>query len=187
MYLIVRFLCTQWLDSLGGYTTYYFEIFLVLVSCVLLRDKLKRMFNLSSSLYPIVAGALIAGYLAFKGTALLDVTVPFDLSNNELRFFLLVVAPVLEEFIFRFFCWQPFERINKRMALAATSVLFSYSHFHSFWFVPSEYQGFVFYQTGYTLVLGLACGYSIWKYNSLFGAILIHFTFNLGFFLSSTI
>jgi membrane protease YdiL (CAAX protease family) len=185
VYLVVRFFCTQWLDSLGGYTSYYFEIFLVTVSCGLLWPQVRGMFTLSKSLYIFFAGALIAGYLVFKGTGILQITVPFDLTNNELRFFLLIVAPILEELIFRFFCWQPFEKINKSVALITTSLLFSYSHFHSFWFVPAEYQGFIFYQTAYTLILGLACGYSIWRYNSLLGAIFIHFAFNFGFFLSS--
>jgi membrane protease YdiL (CAAX protease family) len=184
-YLFVRFFCTQWLDSLGGYSSYYFEIFLVTVSCGLLRHKVKGLFTLTRSLYPLIAGSLVCGYLVFKGTGLLQISVPFNMTNNELRFFLLIVAPILEELIFRFFCWQPLERINKSAALIATSLLFSYSHFHSFWFVPPEYQGFIYYQTAYTLILGLACGYSVWRYNSLFGAILIHFTFNFGFFLSS--
>ncbi len=185
IYLIVRFFCTRWLDSLGGYTSYYFEIFLVVVSSGLLWSQLKAMFKLSKSQYALTAGALFAGYVVFKGTGALQVTVPFDMTNNELKFFLLLVAPILEEFIFRFFSWQPIQQINKGVALIATSLLFSYSHFHSFWFVPVEYQGFIFYQTAYTLVLGLACGYSVWRYNSLLGAILIHFGFNLGFFLGS--
>ncbi|MEQ1663812.1 MAG: CPBP family intramembrane glutamic endopeptidase [Bdellovibrionales bacterium] len=185
LYLIIRFICTQWLDSLGGYTSYYFELLLVTTAITLLWSKFKTMFTLPKALYLVISLSLICGYLVFKGAAALQITAPFDMTNIELKFFLLLVAPNLEELIFRFFCWQPFEKINKNFALITTSLLFSYSHFHSYWFVPPEYHGFVFYQTAYTLLLGFACGYSLWKYNSLLGAILIHFTFNLGFFLGS--
>jgi len=187
IYLVVRFFCTKWLDSLGGYSSYYFEVILVTISLVLLRQKVKEMFTLSQSLYYYSAAALACGYLVFKGAGSLQIGLPFDLSSKELLFFLLIVAPILEELIFRFFCWQPLAKINKSLALLTTSLLFSYSHFHSFWFVPTEYQGFIYYQTAYTLILGLACGYAIWRYNSLLGAILIHFAFNFGFLLGSII
>ena len=51
--------------------------------------------------------------------------------------------------------------------------------------VPDEFKNFVMYQTVYVIVLGLAAGYRRLKANSVLAAILIHFGFNLGFYIAS--
>jgi membrane protease YdiL (CAAX protease family) len=184
-YLVVRFGLTQWLDSFGAYATYVSELLVVTLASGLLWPQLKALFRLPKAAFVWGPIGILSGFLVFKWSGWINLVVPFDLSNRELQFFLLIVAPTLEELIFRFFCWQPVARLNRGLAFVTTSVLFSYSHLHSYWFVPVEYHGFVFFQSAYTLYLGLACGFMVWKHNSLLGAILIHFAFNLGFFLGS--
>ncbi|MCB0349385.1 MAG: CPBP family intramembrane metalloprotease, partial [Bdellovibrionales bacterium] len=74
---------------------------------------------------------------------------------------------------------------NLKLAWVGTSVLFSYSHFHAFWFIAPDIKAFIYYQTVYTLGLGLACGYAVYKHKSLGGAMLIHGLFNLGFYVGA--
>lgn len=128
----------------------------------------------------LVAGGAIYRFAEAKGIA-----IPFDLSSREAVVFLILVAPVLEEAIFRYFLWKPIELLtNRTIALLITTLLFSYSHFHAYWFYPSEIHPFIFYQSAYTLGVGLAAGYFVWRYNAIWGAILVHFAFNIGFYLA---
>ncbi len=186
-YLVIRFVFTQFLDSFGPYASYILETILVLVAISLSgRLFISRMrLNNKSALLALLF--LPLGFLIFKTAAVLQIPIPFDLKGAETLVFLLVVAPILEEAIFRFFIWKPIEQINPKLALVCTSLLFSYSHFHAFWFVPAQIHNFIYYQTIYTFLLALACGFSVLKYNSLVGAMLIHFMFNFGFYLASII
>lgn len=125
------------------------------------------------------------GFIAFRLCGSIGWTVPFELSGGETIFFLLVVAPVLEEGLFRFLLWTPIARMNGGAALVVTSVLFSYSHYHAIAFVPADYHAFIYFQTIYTFILALGCGAMMLKHRSLSGAVLMHFMFNLGFYAGS--
>ncbi len=182
-YLAVRFGFTTRLDAISEYATYLFEIGLVGYAALLLRPRLSLMGVLKP--LPIAASiaAIGAGTGVLKITRVVGIAVPFNVSNRETVFFLLAVAPILEEFVFRFLLWKPIERAaNAQTAWWATSLAFSYSHLHAIWFVPPEYQKFLIYQTAYTLPLGLACGWMLRKQKSLLSSMLLHFAFNLGFF-----
>ena len=41
MYLLIRFFCTQWLESLWEYSTYLFELIVVICSYLLINEKFK--------------------------------------------------------------------------------------------------------------------------------------------------
>jgi membrane protease YdiL (CAAX protease family) len=106
-----------------------------------------------------------------------------DIKSKETAFFLLAVAPILEELVFRFTLFAAIKRAtDETKAWIITSLLFSYSHLHAIWFVPTEYSKFLIYQTAYTLPLGLVCGFMVRKRGSLIAAILVHAAFNLGFY-----
>lgn len=184
-YLAVRFGLTTRLDALGTYASYIFEIGLVILTALILRPRLA--WGSLIRLWPI-AGALVllaAGFGIQKLARISGLTIPMNVSEGETVLFLIVVAPILEEFVFRFLLWKPIERATSaKTAWITTSLLFAYSHLHAIWFVPAEYQKFLIYQTAYTLPLGLACGWMLRKQNSLLPAILLHFAFNLGFFLA---
>jgi membrane protease YdiL (CAAX protease family) len=183
VYLILRFFFTQWLDAFGSYSAYILEVILIIVATTITWPKIKNLWLFNKPIGIITLAAFGCGYAVFKAAGFLDIIIPFDFSGTETLLFLLIIAPTLEELIFRFFAWIPFERLNKGFAYLATSLLFAYSHFHAYWFYGEEIHKFIFYQTAYTFLLALACGYSVYKFRSLVGAILIHFAFNLGFYL----
>lgn len=187
LYLVIRFGFTKQLDSLGNYGSYIFEVLCVSVALALFGKNIFSSLKVSKSAFYGMVIALGAGFGIFKTASVLKIAIPFDLKGTETLLFLLVVAPILEESIFRFLVWQPIQYISQRpiVALVATSLIFSYSHLHAIWFVPPEIHNFIIYQTGYTLLLGLACGFYIYRHSSLASAILIHFAFNLGFYLAS--
>ncbi len=185
IYLILRFCFTSWLDSLIPYSSYILELILVLVSFAITKPKFGLNGCFEKNRLRIYASLLVAGFLTYRGAGSLNIQIPFVLNSIETLIFLLIVAPILEECIFRFFLWKACKEINPKVIWVSTSVIFSYSHFHAFWFVPQSIHPFIIYQTAYTLILGLVCGYFIFKHRSLLSAILIHFFFNLGFYLSS--
>jgi len=187
-YLVVRYGFTRELDALGIYASLIFEVLCILVTVALVGRKSDWRLVSNPTAYGIVI-AWVSGFAIFKLAIVAGISIPFDLKGTETLLFLLVVAPVVEEGIFRFFLWQPIQILTrqKSVALFVTSLLFSYSHFHSIWFVPSEAHNFIIYQSVYTFLLGLACGYYVYRYASVTGAILIHFGFNLGFYAASLV
>lgn len=188
-YIVIRFFYTKELDRLGTNASYYFEVILVCISIANFWNKFKNLIHINYKIVKISLVSFFMGVGIYLFALQLGVLIPFNFRDRESLLFLLIIAPVLEELIFRFFIWSAIYTIKKDLliALYSTSIIFSYSHFHSIWFVPNEYRGFIFFQSCYTLILGFACGYSLWRYNSLLGSILIHFVFNLGFYLGFVI
>lgn len=189
IYLVIRFGFTQTLDSLGGYASYIFELECVIIALILNRKTLRDWFTLEGGFTKTFPLSLLCGFAVFKLAQVLGIVVPFDLGSREIIFFLLIVAPILEELLFRFLLWQPIQILTQKpiLALLGTSLLFSYSHLHAMWFVPAEFHQFILFQTAYTLFLAMACGFYVYRHRSVSGAMLIHFAFNLGFFLASLI
>lgn len=185
VYVFIRYFCTQWLESLWEYASYFFELVVAICSCMLINEKLKFNIKNIPKILIISTSSLMIGLFIYRFAFANKILIPFDLTSIESLVFLLIVAPVLEEGIFRFFLWKTFASLNIKFAFILTTIFFSYSHFHAYWFFPQNFHQFIFYQTIYTLILSLLCGYSVWKYNSLVGSILIHFAFNLGFYLGS--
>lgn len=187
LYLLIRFILPQTLDALGGYASYYFEIALVGIATLFTGKSFLRLFQTREWNFLRTLGAGLAGFAVYRLAVYSDIAIPFDLRAKETIVLLLVVAPLLEELIFRFFLWQPIAWLTNQPILAwfFTSLLFSYAHFHAYWFAPPELYKFVLYQTLYTLPLGFACGYCLFQYRSLRGAMLVHLGFNLGFFVAS--
>jgi membrane protease YdiL (CAAX protease family) len=186
-YLIVRFGFTRQLDQMGAYTSYIFEIMLTLVAVFFSRTELKTMFSIPKGALASIPLSFLAGFFIFEIAVIQEIRIPFNLGGTETVIFLLLVAPILEEFIFRFFLYEPVHRLAKSSVVPwiFTTVIFSYSHLHAIWFVPEAIHQFIIYQTIYTLGLGLACGFFVFRYRSLGCAIIVHFLFNLGFYVGS--
>lgn len=187
VYLIIRFVFTNWLDSFGPYASYWLEVIDVCIAWFLAGSNFFNYFTVDRKILFCSLGSLFVGFAIFRITGFAEIQIPFDLKGTETLVFLLLVAPFLEELIFRFFIWQPIEWLTGKPIIAwlVTSLMFSYSHLHSIWFLPKEIHSFVVYQTIYTLILGLACGFFKFRNNSIAGAVLVHFGFNLGFYLGS--
>ncbi|MBI3534181.1 MAG: CPBP family intramembrane metalloprotease [Deltaproteobacteria bacterium] len=102
---------------------------------------------------------------------------------------LLFVGPVLEEFLFRQAFWSLFRRAlrTQKGAWIATALVFAFGHFFAYFFVPPELKSFVIYQTTYAFGLGVWWGYGIYKTGAISYTISLHFLFNFGFFIASTL
>lgn len=186
-YLILRFGLTNQFDEIGPYTNYIFEVFCVVLSAVIIGRQGVEFLKINKNVNWGIPISLVAGYGVFKLAVWFGILIPFEFKGIEILLTLLLIAPILEEALFRFLIWQPLKVfISKPWAvLVITSIIFSYSHLHSIWFAPEDFYKFIIYQTIYTFLLGLACGYYVQRYASVSSAILIHFSFNLGFYLAS--
>ncbi len=188
LYLLVRFCFTSQLDSIGLYSSYVFEVVLVSIGIAIYGHSTGSLLKFPTAGYYGALAAFFSGFIIFKLAGFFGILVPFDFKVTESLVLLLIVAPVLEELLFRCFLWKPVQMLTERprATLIVTSLIFSYSHFHAFWYVEKELYSFVIFQTIYTVFLGLGCGYFMYRYKSITGAIAIHFGFNLGFYLAST-
>ena len=187
-YLVLRVISPQYLDSVHIYASYLFELVIVIWAIVRMSSKSEFRFKLSPRITGLTVILILAGWCAHLGAATIGLVIPFDATSFETRMFLLVVAPILEELLFRQTFWKQFEllRLPKASAWIFTSVFFSFAHLNAIRFVPTELFTFIYYQAGYTLLLGLACGWVRQKDDSVVSAILLHAGFNLGFFLGMT-
>ncbi len=110
---------------------------------------------------------------------------PFAFESAQTFLMMIIIGPIIEELLFRLGLWKIIENLPFRFkydSLIITSVLFSFSHFHAYFFVASEFHSFVIYQTIYTLLLGLCLGYEFHKRRSLTTVTIHHMLFNLGFY-----
>ncbi len=188
VYIILRFLLSTYIDSYLPFGSYGFEILFCVVVAFLLKEK-PRLGKLKVK--PLLIGTsigLAAGFLIFKGAVYKNMFIPFDFKERALLVMLLVIGPLIEELVFRFALLKSFEATFKK-PMAATilsSLLFSYGHFHAYFYVPEEMYSFIFYQTAYTLVLGLWLSAAFYYFKrSVIAALLLHMSFNLGFYLGS--
>jgi membrane protease YdiL (CAAX protease family) len=115
----------------------------------------------------------------------LDIETPFRLLS-DLEWHLLFFAPILEELVFR----QTFQRflINQLGGKNVTSMLvasvFAFSHLVGLQVLPVEYVPFIGFQVFYTFTLGVICGQAMLRFHSIFAPILLHFIFNLTFYIA---
>lgn len=187
IYLILRMGLETFWRSASEYYSYFFEVIFVLVTYLIWRKNIRiwKKIDLSDFIFSCIA--LASGFLIYKMASPIGLIVPFDFQSKLTLFFLLIVAPLLEEFLFRMALWESLKIIyNKKWFLiGTTTILFSIGHLLSYWFVPSEFKTFVVYQSIYVIFLAIALGWQRSKTNSLSVPILIHFMFNLGFALAS--
>jgi membrane protease YdiL (CAAX protease family) len=130
--------------------------------------------------------ALSFAYLSAYLAPLFHLILPWEFPGDKsFRLQLLIVAPVLEELIFRGVAWEVLKkyRAKKILCTALLILVFSVAHLESLLHVPSEYYGFLIYQSLYVVPLSLLCILSRYKNEPLATAMVIHFFFNLGFFL----
>ncbi|MEZ4872732.1 MAG: CPBP family glutamic-type intramembrane protease [Bdellovibrionales bacterium] len=170
-----------------SYWSYIAEILFVLLVFVSLpidRNQFKS-FKIKYDLYALVFLGLMVHWF---GTSI-GIVVPLDLEQPLTVALLLLVAPLLEELVFRFALWECFQNIVKKpvIIIVFTALLFSLSHFKAVFYLPKEFHPFIIYQTIYTLLLGLILGWQKHRRNSLPHAITGHFYFNLGFYLATII
>jgi membrane protease YdiL (CAAX protease family) len=185
LYLLVRFVFFNQVDAFGPYASYIFEGTFTLLVIFLYRSHLKLKFPFSKSFLAQLVLALILGFGVYRLANTRGFVIPFDLNNRETILFLLLIGPILEEFLFRQALWSSLQILadNRLVAFVGTSVLFVFGHYFAYFFVPDSLRPFVLYQTGYVLIISFWWGASILKSGSILKTIFYHLTFNLGFFL----
>lgn len=185
LFIALRYPFDTELNSLGSYASYLFEALFCLMAVAAYWKRLALRFRVNRNALLGGVGVLVLGMLVAFSTRSLGLVIPFNLRAPETILFLLGIGPVLEELIFRVLLWDPLVDLLKRpnWVLAITAVLFSLSHLYALFDVPSELVTFVWYQGVYTLLLGLLCGSSRLSSGTISQPILVHFLFNLGFWL----
>ena len=100
-------------------------------------------------------------------------------------FFEGVVVPLAEESLFRGILFSSMlwgfgqlypERTAKTWTLILSTIVFASSHLNNLGHYPT---GFILFQVGFSLILGLAFGYSLLKTRSIYPAFALHALFNL--------
>lgn len=190
IYLVSQFYLENWIASWGNYAPYAVDLIFIAAVWIHLGIRSIRLggqnsFQLGDFLWSIGMGCL--GGLVFFGAHFFNFSIPFDVSNWEGILILVLFGPLLEEVLFRGALWGLFEKILKRPQWAwwMTSIVFSLAHFKVYFYLPEMYQGFVLYQSLYTLGLGLIWGWRYLQKRNLFPLILMHVAFNFGFYLMS--
>lgn len=184
IYLVLRFCLSQQIEEFGTIYLYAMECAFGGFALVYYRNDLRKVLKFPPSLIYLPIVSMLAGLCIAYGATVIGLPIPFDVHNAGGVAMLLLVAPILEELLFRFLLWMPLANRGKSSwAWSFTTLIFAYAHWHAVWAVPEEWHGFLAYQTLYTLLLGLVCGAMVYRLRSLTGAMLIHFGFNLGFWL----
>jgi membrane protease YdiL (CAAX protease family) len=192
IYVSLRWIWPQILDSLHTYGGYAFEALFVISVLSYFRESspavpARRIIRTRVALSSIL---VFAGGLACSQAAIANaILIPFDLQDRVNLILLLAIGPVLEEFIFRGALWRLIQHIldHDTGVVLITSAAFSLSHLLVYWHVPEEFRAFVLFQTSYTVLLGLFCGQYRRSTGSPALPILLHGLFNLGFYAGTLI
>lgn len=188
-YLAIKFGGDGLWREISVYWSYLFEFLFVAVAAVVYRNKIQIKLPTTKLIFGGLAFSGIGGFSVYKSATISGIPIPFDLHGTETIFLLLILAPILEELVFRLALWENLKEIfkNNGVVLVLSALLFSFGHFIAYWSVPEDFQAFVQFQSFYVLLLGLGAGWARLNAGSFTGAIIIHFGFNFGFFLASRI
>jgi membrane protease YdiL (CAAX protease family) len=186
-YIIVRICLDKYWRQISYMWGYGFDILYVGLVGYYYKDRIisageKYLFHALTTITAFAGGYCIY-YLAIAG----GMNIRFNLRSAEVLFLLLIVAPILEEFIFRFALWEPLKDLIKDEAIVnfTCAILFSIAHFTAIGTTSASHISFLVFQTVYVVILGIACGWARMRTGSIYTSILIHLAFNLGFYISS--
>lgn len=194
-YIVGRHFLASWLDSINEYALYGLDLFYSALSIHFFgQGRFRLRFTATAIAFASLALSLLLGVATYKAAGFTNVLVPFDLTDRYTIVALIVIAPVLEELLFRQGLWFSLETVSARMDRArswfpwvATSVLFSLSHAEALLTALPEFHPFIWYQTAYTLLIGLWFGRAYQQSQSVGFTMGLHFAFNTGFWLGSIV
>lgn len=191
-YLTIRIGLNPLWETISPIYAYLFEVCFV-VSCYLVyrKKKERKIFNveLNKDFFLRLLPWPFVGFVVYRLAQKSTILIPFEFNSVQILFLLLVVAPVLEEFIFRYALWEAVGDLVKSDELKVwiSSLLFSVGHLISMFMISPDFRPFVLYQSFYVIILGFGVSQMRIKTGSITGSILIHFLFNLGFYLGSLV
>lgn len=169
------------------YGNYIFDLSFVIFFLIKMSSEIHFKGGWGKSSFIQYGLSLISGFLVYKAALHFKIAIPFDLKGTEVLLFLLIIGPILEEFIFRFCILYLLRTISssKFLIILFSSLLFSLSHFVAYFDVPKSIGIFVIYQSAYTFLIAIWWGYSYIKSKSLTIPCFLHIFFNFGFYLAS--
>lgn len=183
-YVIIRFLYGNELEKMMPFGTYIFEVLFVFFTLFIYKEKFQKPKSPTRQNYFFYLTSFVLGLGTHLFAKTQGIVIPFDLSSSEAILFLLIVGPILEELIFRQTLWFTLQDLlkDKWLVLISTSALFAYAHFHAYWNPELlEFKRFIIYQTAYTFIIGLWWGLAYMRSRNITHPVLLHFSFNFGF------
>ncbi|HXH32311.1 MAG TPA: CPBP family intramembrane glutamic endopeptidase [Bacteriovoracaceae bacterium] len=165
--------------------SYIFDLLFALSVSFFFRLPWKFKFHFNKHSYKAFLEVMALGLGAVLSIWYLEIEIPFRLVNN-LEWHLLVFAPVLEELVFR----QTFQRVlissvgGKYVTSMLVAAIFAFSHLVGLTVLSTEYVPFIGFQVFYTFVLGVLCGQALLRFHSVIMPIILHFIFNLIFYVA---
>lgn len=187
-FVVTRILLDSLWEQYSVYYSYSYEALFIVVTFWLLRKKnINFKFKFTTSLLIKSVLMFLLGVATLKLATHSGFTIPFDLSNKEVIFLLLIIGPILEELIFRFALWEWFDNFvkNQEIQIWMSTFLFSISHFMAIFMISPDLRPFVLLQSFYVIVLGTVLSKVRQESNSFLPSILVHFAFNLGFLIGN--
>lgn len=186
VFFALRYGAEDWLLSFSDSGLEIFEAIFALGVMAWLKNDWKWQLGHKRSLALECLGAALLGFVVFAMLTPLGILFPLDLSLRVILILLLVVAPILEELLYRGAIWLLILRVTQspRITWILTSVIFALAHGYAYFSLPDEIKSFVIFQTGYTFLIALWFGFSMWRRGGFGSSLFLHFFFNLGFYLS---
>lgn len=165
--------------------SYIFDLLFALGVSFFFRLPWKFKWNINKQTFKAMGEVVALAIASILAIWYMDIETPFRLLTG-LEWHMLFFAPILEELVFR----QTFQRflVNQVGGKYVTSMLvaaiFAFSHLVGLTVLPVEYVPFIGFQVFYTFILGLICGQAMLRFHSVFAPIVIHFLFNLTFYIA---
>lgn len=167
--------------------SYVFDLFFVAVLWSLTRNK-KIIGNIK--LNKLIGKIIITGIFALLCIFIshtLKLKTPFKYIDH-LWLQILILAPIIEELVFREAIFELHKKLKLKMKylIIANALLFSISHIPALFYLPPEFHSFIYFQIIYTVGLGWMCAKSKQQTLGISEPILLHFLFNLIFFIAAS-
>lgn len=200
LFCILRLGGDPLLQKMPQWISFAFEAIFLGISAFLLKPSLDRMLPLREkkllrAFAPLALFGLSFGILVVLVAGVLSLTIPWDFKtslttmNFSLLFHFLLLGPLVEELLFRWALWDllGIKIKSSTILIGVTSVLFSVNHLTSSLGVDLEIKQFIYFQTFYTLLLGITCGIAQVRTRTWIFSFALHVFFNLGFILGCLI
>jgi membrane protease YdiL (CAAX protease family) len=191
-YLTTRIGLNSLWDQLNPVYSYLFEVAFVSATIFLYTTERKEEllnFKITKTNFLRLLPWPFLGFAFYRLAVKANILIPFDFKNGIGLILLLVVAPILEELIFRFSLWVSFNRLckNKEAEHWASAIFFSIGHLIAIFTLPPDFRPFVLYQGMYVIILSLGASTMRVATRGVLGPVILHAIFNLGFYLGSLV
>ncbi len=168
--------------SEGFLSNIFFDIVFILVMTKWLKLKLEGSFKFERGDVKLTAATILLAIGSIFSLKALGLGNPF-IYVPALFLNLVILGPIIEEFIFRF-VFIHFYAGTKWQKHLSSGFIFSMSHALSMFHAPQSWHPFFYLQISYAFVLGVICSLAFEKRN-IIKPILLHMIFNLFFYVAT--